>query len=257
MLFLKRWLIVTAILTAVCSSRAVAQDSQLKDFTFEDVPTEEAKPPYFAAAGGFLVMPMFQDLAAVNQTVGAILPGASFNAPLWLFGGQGFVAIGIVPNLRLGVFSAAGSLTNTAEVGSVSKRAEYGISMTGFSVDYAFMPAKGLALLPGVNLGFGTVSFEASQSSGMRSFGQTFPPAAQSGNFRSSISANHFFVQPTFNIEYAFSLLTMVRLNAGYSLSFVSDWRVDRLAPISNVPASFNASGLTAQIGIFVGIFSN
>jgi hypothetical protein len=252
-------LLAALILLCAVNTNVCAQDDKLKDFTFDEVPTEEAKPPYFAAAGGFIAMPMVQDFTKLNETVGAVV-GGSFNTPLWLLGGQGFVAIGVIPNVRLGLFSVAGSSSRESESGGVTRRAEYNVSMTGLSVDYAIMPFKGFAVLPGVNLGAGTVSFEASQSSGSRTFQQTFPTQGLPPNvnsYMSFIRANHFFVQPTINLEYAFSLLTMIRLNAGYSLSFIGDWRADKAAPVSGVPTSFNASGFTAQIGLFVGLFNN
>jgi hypothetical protein len=249
--------IAAFMLVVGISSAAFAQDEKLKDFTFDEVPSEEAKPPYFAAAGGFIVMPLFQDLSKLNETVGAITGGGSLTAPILLTGAQGFVAIGVVPNVRVGFMVAGGSGIREGTVNTVSRRTEYTVTMNGVSIDYAFMPFKGFAILPGVTGGWGTVSFEANQSSGSRSFGSTFPFPASQNNYTSYIKASHIFVQPNVNIEYAFSLLTMVRLNVGYSASFMQQWRVDNVSPIDNVPASLNASGLTAQLGFFVGLFNN
>ena len=39
--------------------------------------------------------------------------------------------------------------------------------------------------------------------------------------------------------------------------SFMQDWRADNAAIITGVPATINASGLTAQVGLFVGLFNN
>jgi hypothetical protein len=64
-------------------------------------------------------------------------------------------------------------------------------------------------------------------------------------------------VQPAVNIEYALALFLNLRLNAGYSLSFMQPWRVDNAAPINNVPTNFNATGFTLQAGVFVGLFTN
>lgn len=239
------------------SSAAQAQDDKLKDFTFDEVPTEEAKPPYFAAAGGFIVMPLFQDLSKLNETVSAMTGGASLNTPIWLTGAQGFVAIGVIPNVRVGFMVAGGSGSREGTVNNVSRRTEYTVTMNGISIDYAFMPLKGFAILPGITGGWGTVSFEANQSAGARQFGTTFPFPASQSSYTSYIRANHVFVQPNLNLEYAFSLLTALRLNVGYSASFMQQWRVDNVSPIDNVPASLNASGLTAQVGFFVGLFNN
>jgi hypothetical protein len=129
------------------SATASAQDDKLKDFTFEDVPTEDARPPYFVAGGGFVAMPIFQDFAKLNETVRAVT-GETLGAPLWMYGAQGFVTPGIL-NLRLGFISAGGSAVCETNVGGITKRAEYAMTMNGLTVDYAFSPFKGFVILPG------------------------------------------------------------------------------------------------------------
>jgi hypothetical protein len=37
----------------------------------------------------------------------------------------------------------------------------------------------------------------------------------------------------------------------------MQDWRVDNIANLTGVPTTINATGLTAQIGLFVGLFNN
>jgi hypothetical protein len=69
--------------------------------------------------------------------------------------------------------------------------------------------------------------------------------------------SNMLFAMPNLNVEYAFTLVSMVRLNVGYNLSFMQDWRADNASTLTGVPTSINASGLTAQVGLFVGLFNN
>jgi hypothetical protein len=242
--------------TALVSVQCVAQDDKLKDFSFEDVPTEESKPPYFAAAGGFVATALFQDYGQLNSVVQGYV-GSSISSPLLMTGGQAFVAIGIIPNVRVGFTSLFGSSARENTSGTTAKRAEYSVTMNGVNIDYAFTPLKGLAVVPGVLAGWGSVTLEASQSSSTQSYTQKFPPPASQTNYLSRMSAAHIFVQPNVNVEYAFALVSMIRLNAGYSLSFMQQWRADNIVPLNDVPNSFNASGLTVQVGLFFGLFNN
>jgi hypothetical protein len=236
------------------STPLFAQDDKLNQFSFEDVPTEDSKPPYFAISGGFTTTWLFTNLTDLNVLTNGIL-GSNFSSPIVLFGGQAFAAIGIIPNVRAGFFSMA----SAGALEGQSRRVEYGVSMTGVSVDYAFTPFKGFAVLPGVNVGWGAVNYEVSQVGVGQAF-STFPFASGTqtqANFMRRLRSNMIFVTPNLNIEYAFTIVSMIRLNVGYNLSFMGDWRVDNSSTISGVPSSINATGLTAQVGLFVGLFNN
>jgi hypothetical protein len=253
LLMLALALSVVSLLAPSASLRA--QDDKLKDFTFEELPADDTRPPYFVVGGGYIFMPMFQDFGSLNQTVNAFT-GGSFTGPVLLSGGQGFVTPGFL-NLRLGFSVAGGGVTNESTMNGLTKRASYNILMSGVTVDYAISPFKGFAILPGITLGGGEVSFAASQTSGSRTFGTTFPLPPSQTNYNSTIRAGHIFVQPAVNIEYAPAVFLNFRVNVGYSLSFMQEWRVDNAASIGGVPTSLNASGLTLQAGVFVGLFTN
>jgi hypothetical protein len=62
---------------------------------------------------------------------------------------------------------------------------------------------------------------------------------------------------PRLNVEYAFTSFSMIRVNAGYNLSFMGDWQADNISTVTGVPSSINGTGLTVQVGLFVGLFNN
>ncbi|MCU0426797.1 MAG: hypothetical protein MUF71_14355 [Candidatus Kapabacteria bacterium] len=236
---------------------ASAQDDKLNQFSFEDVPTEEAKPPYFAVSGGFISTWLFANVADLNTLTNSVV-GANFNSPFVLLGGEAFAAIGIIPNVRVGIMSIGGTNTlQSASAGSQpTRQAEYSINMLGLSLDYAWTPFKGFSLIPGVRGGTGAINYEISQSASATQAYPIFPIASTSNSMR-RLRSNMLFVMPNLNIEYAFTLVSMVRLNVGYNVSFMQDWRADNVSTITGVPASINATGLTAQVGLFVGLFNN
>jgi hypothetical protein len=47
----------------------------------------------------------------------------------------------------------------------------------------------------------------------------------------------------------------MLRANVNYNLTFGNNWTYNRNATLNNVPTGINANGLSAQIGLFIGIF--
>ena len=257
---MKRLLTLLSILLLAASHTMIAQDDKLNQFSFEDVPTEEAKPPYFAVSGGFISTWLFTNLTDLNTLTNSVV-GASYSSPVVLFGGEAFAAIGIIPNVRVG-FMSIGSINNTLQSsspglgGPTQRQTEYTISMTGLSIDYAITPFKGFSIIPGVRGGWGAVNYEISQSSSAL---QAYPifPIASTTNFMRRMRSNMLFALPNVNIEYAFTLVSMVRLNVGYNLSFMQDWRADNASTLTGVPTNINASGLTAQVGLFVGLFNN
>jgi hypothetical protein len=230
-----------------------AQDDKLNQFSFEDVPTEDVRPPYFAVSGGPTATWLFTNLSDVNSFVNGIA-GASYSSPLLMFGGEGFFAIGFIPNVRAGIMGAASS--NIVQNDAKTKRVDYTLSLTGIILDYAITPLKGFSIIPGVAGGLGGANFEISQSSGNQTFPQ-ITPTATSANYMRRLRSSLTFVQPRLNIEYAFTSFSMIRVNAGYNLSFMGDWQVDNISTVTGVPAGINATGLTVQVGLFVGLFNN
>lgn len=232
---------------------ANAQDDKLNQFSFEDVPTEDVRPPYFAVAGGPTATWLFTNLSDVNSFINGIA-GSSYASPLLMFGGEGFFAIGFIPNVRAGIMGAAS--INTIQNTDKTRRVEYSLSLTGIVLDYAITPFKGFSIIPGVAGGLGVSNFEITQASGNQTFGQITPTPAAT-NYMRRLRSNLTYVMPRLNLEYAFTSFSMIRVNAGYNLSFMGEWQADNLSPVSGVPAGINATGLTVQVGLFVGLFNN
>jgi hypothetical protein len=248
-----QYLLVTLVLIGSLATSMFAQDDKLSQFSFEDVPTEDVRPPYFAVAGGPTATWLFTNLTDVNSLVNGIT-GNSYSAPLLMFGGEGFAAIGFIPNVRVGIMGA--SSFNPLQNEAKTRRVEYTVSLTGVIIDYAITPLKGFSIVPGVVGGIGGVNLEISQSGGNQIFPQ-ISPTITSANYMRRLRTSMTFVMPRLNIEYAFTSFSMIRINAGYNLSFTGDWQGDNISAVTGVPATINGTGLTAQIGLFVGLFNN
>lgn len=230
-----------------------AQDDKLDKLSFEESPLLDEKQPYFAVGGGFLGTFLFTNFDELNVSATAFGVG-EFKSPVFLTGAQGFTAIGVIPNIRIGVLSVGGKATSqVTDTASITKTMEYSTSLTGLTLDYAIQPFKHFAVVPGVMLGFGTVAVERSQTTASRSYTDPIP---STNNYFHRLDASTIALQPNLNIEYAITQFSMIRVNAGYMMSFMGDWKADRQTIVTGVPDKINSSGLTLQFGIFVGLFN-
>ncbi len=252
-----------ALLILCACTRLWAQDDQLDEFTIEDVPDEKATP-YFGIGGGFIASFNFLKMDEVNNLVNQVLPGQELKAPLVMFGAQGFVAVPFIEGSRVGFTSLGGSLavdgTATVNATEYKRKFELEASYNAISFDYGFIPFDGLALLPGVMGGWGTMTISASQTpvSGDRTINGEFDFGSPTSNNFREISSSYGAITPNLNIEYAISRFGMIRLNAGYTIAFPGTWEVDNgIAPVKNVSEDISMSGLSAQVGIFIGLFNH
>lgn len=251
---------ILCILAAVLclGTAAQAQDERLDEFSFDDLPEEELSNPYFALAGGFVLTVFNPSLTDANTIIQRSMPGSSFSTPVLLTGAQVFTGLGFIPNSRIGFITQSGSREVTNTLADTVRRGSYSVSFSGISLDYAFVLFPRFAVVPGVTGGWGTTRMEVSQSLNSREFGGIGGSDWDgSANRASWMQASHWYAQPKLDIEYAITQFSMIRLNAGYNFAFMGDWEADGSAKVNNVPNTFSSSGLTFQVGVFIGFFNN
>lgn len=242
-----------------------AQDDQLDEFTIEDVPQEDVSTPYFGVGGGIIGSFYFGNFDEVNVLVDRVLPGQKIEGPIIMVGAQGFAAIPFIQNSRIGFMSLGGSemVSGTADVDGTSynREFEYSLTFNAITLDYAFLPVKGLAILPGAAFGWGNITMRTAQTpaTGERSIGNELEFGTPGLTRYRELSASHFTITPNLNIEYAVTPFSMIRLNAGYNIAAsTGDWEADNgIATVSGVSEDINMNGLSAQIGIFIGLFNH
>ncbi|OGU18271.1 MAG: hypothetical protein A2X61_15780 [Ignavibacteria bacterium GWB2_35_12] len=239
---------------------AWSQDDMLDslDLSFESSPIKEEKIPYFAIAGGFTGTFFFANFDEMNQRIVdgfKEMRSERLNGSIFMPGAEGFTAIGIIPNMRLGFFGAGGSKTIKAVNADTTRSIDYTVSFNGISFDYAYVPTRRLAILAGVNLGWGTMAIEyyrTTKEINWTNFGED----VDSNNFMSRAEARYWLIQPHLNVEFAVTPFIALRGSAGYSYSLMGDWKFNQNAALENVPKNVNASGLYAQFGLFLGLFN-
>jgi hypothetical protein len=238
---------------------AFAQDDELDDFKFEDDPGAEIEAPYFAAAGGYLATAFFPSFETLNETVTGPFGLEALKGPVFVQGGEGFIAFPYIKNSRIGFFGIAGGKTVDKDLtvnGVNTKRTfDYHVSFTGVSLDYALMLGKKFTIVPHARVGFGSMILQSYQGAGDRSWAD-FQPAADSVNYLNRLEGDYWFVNPGVHFEFAATPFFMIRASGGYTLSFMPDeWEYNYVSKVNNVPEGIKANGASAQIGIFIGLF--
>lgn len=263
--------IVTPLLLALITCvAAVAQDTT-DLFNFDDIPIDdEGRLPYVGIGGGYLGMMQFMNFDQLN-TLSSTLRTGTFDGQMLLHGGGGIASVIIIPNLRLGAFGLGGSVerTNTEPIvinsENYNRTLRFDVGITAAQIDYAIPLSKSITLFPGVMLGAGSHAIELTQhrAGGSLLFPEVLSDTIFSGstapgafNRSARISTGGIYYQPMVNIEYVTISILMLRLGVGYSGFAMGDWTNEAGVAVSNAP-DIKADGLTAQLGISVGLFQH
>lgn len=235
----------------LCSVTLIfAQDNGNLNFQFEETETVEVKPPYFGLGGGYIgafVFPKFDEVQKRFFGFDELKGG------IYLSGAEGFSAIAIIPNVRLGFFGFNGSKSYEKAQNDTTMGVSYAIGFTGFSIDYGYVPFKSLALLGGANIGWSNITIEKYKSTSNLDWNSL--PNEPTVYFW-SVEGKFWFIEPKINVEYAITPFFMIRAGIGYSFAFSKKWKYNRVSTLDNVPTSLNTNGLKIQFGLFLGLFN-
>lgn len=257
--------LLTCLLLILSCNFVLAQDTtKTDDFNFDDIPVDDQKTPYIGVGGGMIThvnMINTTELDVVATNLG--LP--KFDSKnLIMFGGGGFTAIGIIPNLRLGVYAAGGSLSTQSELTLGSETYLRDLTLhTGYTaagIDYAIGLTKSFNIFPGLLIGISNDKLTLSQTKKAGSvFNQVMDSSVFSGNANfnrvSQLTTSRFMINPQLNFEYNVAQFVMLRAGAGYKLTFDSDWLDANKTVVSGLSKDINTNGLTIQVGLFIGLF--
>lgn len=247
---------------------ASAQDDRLDDFTFESEQLEELKQPYFAISAGVTGSLLFMKYDELNKKNSHQASLEEFDSPMFMFGFNIFSALSpFVNNTRVGFSYQAGSKTSEADITLtentntevlVNCTNKLSMQLAGIHFDYAFVPTKSLALLPGVGLKWGTMTFE--------NFSTVLPqswntPKNQLTEPNNQMKYSFMAIEPKLDIEYALTGFLMLRASAGYILAFDNPlakhtWTINGNNELTDVPKSIKPQGFSLQFGLFLGLLN-
>ncbi len=246
---MKKFLLIMIFLFAI--SELAFSQSEHEGIQFEESNVKIENPSYFGLGGGYVGSFLFLNLDEIN-TISKEMSLNDLKSPFFLSGAQGFTAIGIIPNIRIG-FSGYSGLKKVEKVNDYKTTfgLKYGVGFTGFSIDYGFVIFKNFAILPGLGLGWSSIEITKYNIS-------NFDWSNLKSNIYTSniLEGNFLFLEPHLTVEFAVTPFLMIRLGAQYPFSFAGKWNVNDVIEVTNVPSSLKPTGFAINFGIFVGLFN-
>lgn len=218
------------------------------DLSLENNSVKAASLKYFVLAGGLTVDWLLISENQLNSFFANTPDELKLSGPIHLTGGQGLTGVPWLSNLRLGVLGYGGSIESAVLGDTQLTQTKLTVSMFGFSVHYAYVPFEHLAVLAGVNAGWGDMTYEKYE-------GPATKETTFSGNGTNRLEKNYFFVMPNVELEYAVANFIILRLDASYNMTLGqdTDWTYNTVT-INTVNPDFNLSGLKIGFGVMVGL---
>ena len=250
---------VVATLFLMCfATSGFAQDDRLDDLNFEEAPITDEPVPYFAIGVGPVLTIGFPSMTELNARTAELQLG-DVKTPLLQWGAEIFTAIGFVPNVRVGFSWVNGSNETQKTLGTgdtaLTKKLNYRVNSVSAHADYAIVPFKSFAILPGVGVGWGTQTISTFQAYPKRTwsdYANQTPP-----DMFSELTRTSFYLMPRLNLEYGLTPFVAIRAQAAYTLSLSSaDWTGNRISTVSGVPGGISVNAFSTQVGIFIGLFN-
>lgn len=232
---------------------------------------QEAAPTtsFFSVGGGILGAYFIPDFSAFNANVAQPFVGMNYKPQVWMVGGQGFITIPWVKNLRLGGLGFGGTSTDcgctpdtiTKDSIAVSRYLTYSIGYGALTIDYVLpLRISHFHIVPGIALGYGTVNIFARQAANRIDFNidDEFSGAVPDNVYATHTYTSHFFLwMPQLQFEYSPIGLLMFRLTAAYQGTSMGTWTVDQGVSLGNTGnlSGIKGSGFVLGLGAFLGLF--
>lgn len=257
------FLLLTLLLTPALALAQIEEDTTTwNDSELYEEDAVEA-PVYFAVGGGPLFGLFMPNLDAFNKNVAMPFVGKEISNSVFMIGGQGFISVPWVKNLRVGGLGSGGRteqccIDTVVDGKSVSRSLEYNVGYGGLSIDYVLPLNLGkFFIVPGVVLGLGSVELYAQQATQRNEFDIRNEFDRPSTNITHNYHSTFFLYMPQLQFEYTFAGFAMLRASVGYQGTSMGEWQVDRDVEMANTTQldDINGSGLIANVGVFFGLF--
>ncbi len=230
---------------------------------------DKSLPSFFSVGGGILGAYFSPNLSSFNTNVAQPFVGKNYRDEVWMIGGQGFITIPWVKNLRIGGMGYSGTsvdcgCTNeviTPDSTAVNRYLLYEVGYAAVTIDYVLPLRTGhFHIVPGIALGYGAVNIYARQAANRLDFsiGDEFGGGSPDNVYTThTYSSNFFLYMPQIQFEYNPLGYLMFRLTAAYQGTSMGTWTVDQGVSLGNSSglSGVNGSGLVFSLGAFVGLF--
>ena len=259
-------LIAPSILAPRWAAAQIARDTT--HWNDEDLYQETATPStsFFSVGGGILGAYFIPDFSTFNTAFAQPFVGMNYRQQVWMVGGQGFVTIPWVKNLRLGGMGYGGTssdcgcidtaINNGAD--TVNRYLTYSIGYGALTIDYVLPLRTGhFHIVPGIALGYGAVNVYARQAQNRLNFDLNADFNGSSINYTHTYTSHFFLFMPQLQFEYSPIGVLMLRLTAAYQGTSMGAWTADQGVALGNTNplTGIKGSGFVVSVGAFFGLF--
>jgi hypothetical protein len=265
--------VFAGLLLLLCAPRWAAAQIQ-RDTTHwndEELYQDEDKsaPSFFSVGGGILGAYFIPNLSSFNTNVAQPFVGKNYRNEVWMIGGQGFITLPWVKNLRIGGMGYSGTSvdcgcsndTITQNSTPVDRYLTYEVGYAALTIDYVLpLRINHFHIVPGIALGYGAVNIYARQAANRIDFniGDEFGGGSPDNVYTTHTYSSSFFLyMPQLQFEYSPLGYLMFRLTAAYQGTSMGTWTVDQGVSLGNSSglSGINGSGLVLSLGAFFGLF--
>ncbi|HZK75582.1 MAG TPA: hypothetical protein VFD13_01625 [Candidatus Kapabacteria bacterium] len=233
---------------------------------------QEAGTPstsFFSLGGGILGAYFIPDFSTFNTVFAQPFVRMNYRPQVWMIGGQGFVTVPWIKNLRLGGMGYGGTssdcgcpdTTISKDSIRVNRYLTYSVGYGALTIDYVLPLRTGhFHIVPGIALGYGAVNIYARQAANRIDFNidDEFSGNTPDNVYTTHTYTSHFFLyMPQLQFEYSPIGLLMFRLTAAYQGTSMGAWTVDQGVSLGNTSAlsGIKGNGFVVSVGAFVGLF--
>ncbi|MFZ1730838.1 MAG: hypothetical protein WAV84_12005 [Bacteroidota bacterium] len=249
-------LLTALLLLLLLVSSAIAQD----DEDFEIRPNRRQRGGGIVGGGGGITPTWhFLNTTDLNSALAAKGMPQLGEDGLFLFGGQGYAYIMIVPNLRVGGMGYAGSVEAVPDPHmdrgvEPFRKTELSVGAGGLTVEYV-IPFGRFHIAVGGMLGAGSYTLTLTQNDFKgKTWGGLFPSSPTSpGDTRHEISSSFFTWQPSLTMEYEVHSFVVLGVTGGY-FGGRGSWELDKNFDLLDVP-EFNFESPFVRLGLTFGLF--
>jgi hypothetical protein len=233
----------------------------------EELYQEEGKPStsFFSVGGGILGAYFIPDFTDFNTNIAQPFVHTDYRQQVWMIGGQGFITLPWVKNLRVGGLGFSGtssdcgcdSVAIDGGADTVNRYLTYSVGYGALTLDYVLPLSMGhFHIVPGIALGYGAVNIYLRQAQNRLSFDLSEFNGA-SINTTHTYTSHFFLYMPQLQFEYSPIGLLMFRLTAGYQGTSMGTWTVDQGVGLGNTStlSGIKGSGFVVSLGAFLGLF--
>jgi len=218
--------------------------------------------PSFGLAGGPSMGWFFNPVKDLNNELKlAGFPEFS-ESGYFTMGGGGFVDMQVGSSyLRIGGFGTGFTTRQDKKFNdTLTKAANYSLGMGGLNIEYVKPLGKIFDIHIGAQFATGNLTLELYQyGSSFGNYNTIFGELQSNGSSThlSRIFKSRFYsVQPLLGLGILLKSAIYLKLDAGYQLASMGDWRVDNDVKVTNFPKGIEAKGFTINLGINFGIFT-